>query len=1095
MMSYKKGDIITGPYKVIEIPKYTDQKEGLGCVYIVNDEEKNEKRALKIPLMKNLTSSLERKIFLEIFTKEMEIWKNIKDHPNIVKIYEYGLLSPDKEEIQPYFVMDYIYGHTLKYILETHEKTGLTVTQTLEYAINICWSMINAIDSNNKQIIHKGISPGNILISDCNILMMTDFGLISNAEKIYNSPEQHHFENEIKKIDIQDDELESLKREMEKRKKHLRLIEERMAEYVQPETIPLQLKSDKDIHENHLKEIQSKIEDKKSQFSVQKYLNSLQNINIPADIYSFGVTLYKMLSNEFPRSAFEYDKSPKSLCDKYPYIPTELNHIVMKCIEKSSGNRFRDFRELLINILDVYEAVLHSNEICNIEDRICRRCGYIPQRGTKCPLCWGEIISRDKELYVEQAKQRINHIRKELEEENEMPPDKDEKPPRKKPDDQSPQIFIGCAHVEQDSEKVTELYKALVKSGCRPWLDKESILPGEKWSDTIKKSIEESDFFLACCSKNSINKRGYFQKEIKMALEMLEEMPSHDIYLIPVKLEDCEVPEPLSELQWVNLYEEGGFDKLIKAIKMGMKRRKDHLQQLKRGLKMERKEVPFEEKNRTAFINFMRENKKEKEEKGVKKEIIRNNHVFVLIPAGHYQAGCSELVIQSIINKFGFRPENKEMWIDNNPPRKSYLDDFYISKYAVTNREYLKFIRMTKYPKHPSHWGADSDRPFDEEIAEHPVVNVSWEDAYNYCKWAGFRLPTNAEWEKAARGEDGRFYPWGNTFEPGRCNTSEAKHGSTAPVNSYENGLSPYGAYNMVGNIREWVDGGERQEYENKDGEIMEVDFKDLRGGSFSEEGEVFGLTFLNISAAKVDYSSFDIGFRCSIDPPDLEGTIPDIRELIPIPAGEFYGSCPPELYSKLKMQPALSRPYSRISVPYKYLIRKYAVTNEEYWQFIKTKNWRRPVHWKEGKQPFPEESRYHPVVNVSWSDALAYCQWVGVRLPTPDEWEKAARGTDGWLYPWGNDFEVDRCNCYEARIGRTVPVYEYDNGISPFGIYNITGNVWEWVDSKDKNNFKELRGGSFCDSCEIAGLTFVPMKARGDYSSENIGFRYVKDI
>lgn len=539
------------------------------------------------------------------------------------------------------------------------------------------------------------------------------------------------------------------------------------------------------------------------------------------------------------------------------------------------------------------------------------------------------------------------------------------------------------------------------------------------------------------------------------------------------------------------MYEEDGLDKLKKAIEEGIKRRESRFLKIEVGMvqRMEQLESRFlkrEDEAKSAFIDFI----KVKEE--LRKEITINSHAFVLVPQGNFQTGCSESIIQKIINKFGYPPENKEIWLNNNPPRQSHLNDFYISKYTVTNREYRRFIIETGYSKRPSHWGPDPDRPFDEKIADHPVVNVSWEDAYNYCKWAGFRLPTNVEWEKTARGEDGKFYPWGNNFELMRCNTSEAEIGSTVSVKNYENGLSPYGIYNMTGNVKEWVDGGELQVYENKDGEMMETEYKDLRGGSFSEPGEVFGLTFLNISVAKSDYSSFDIGFRCAIDPPDLGKIIPDISELVPIPHGEFYCSCPPEIYNRLGTKPVLERPYSKISIPYRYLIRKYTVTNEEYLQFVKAKGWRHPAHWKAEKQPFPEECRYHPVVNVSWSDAVAFCQWVGGRLPTTDEWEKAARGIDGRIYPWGNDFEIDKCNGYEARMGRTVPVYEYDNGISPFNINNMTGNIWEWIDSKYERNFKELRGGSFCDSCEIAGLTFVSMKAFENHLAGNIGFRYV---
>ncbi|TEU16928.1 MAG: toll/interleukin-1 receptor domain-containing protein, partial [Anaerolineales bacterium] len=99
------------------------------------------------------------------------------------------------------------------------------------------------------------------------------------------------------------------------------------------------------------------------------------------------------------------------------------------------------------------------------------------------------------------------------------------------------------------------------------------ILPGERWKSCVQKAIQESDFFLACLSANSVSKRGFLQKEINDALDIWQEKLEDDIYLIPVRLEDCEVPESLRDFQWVNLFEEDGWTRLVKAIQVGVKRR------------------------------------------------------------------------------------------------------------------------------------------------------------------------------------------------------------------------------------------------------------------------------------------------------------------------------------------------------------------------------------------------------------------------------------------------------------------------------------------------------------------------------------------
>jgi len=141
---------------------------------------------------------------------------------------------------------------------------------------------------------------------------------------------------------------------------------------------------------------------------------------------------------------------------------------------------------------------------------------------------------------------------------------------------------------------------------------------------------------------------------------------------------------------------------------------------------------------------------------------------------------------------------------DEKPVHKVYLDEYYIDKFEVTVSQFREFCRETnhKMPKQPV-WNKD----------DHPVVNVSWQDAAAYAKWARASLPTEAQWEKAARGTDGRRYPWGNERpnEGGRyrCNY-RPRHGKgdgygyTAPVGSFPTGASPYGCMDMAGNVWEW---------------------------------------------------------------------------------------------------------------------------------------------------------------------------------------------------------------------------------------------------------------------------------------------------
>jgi hypothetical protein len=148
------------------------------------------------------------------------------------------------------------------------------------------------------------------------------------------------------------------------------------------------------------------------------------------------------------------------------------------------------------------------------------------------------------------------------------------------------------------------------------------------------------------------------------------------------------------------------------------------------------------------------------------------------------------------------------------------------------------------------------------------------------------------------------------------------------------------------------------------------------------------------------------------------------------------------------------------------YLIGKYGVTNAQYKLFLDANpKYRAPRDWDKDTRTHPRGKANHPVVNVSWHDANAFCKWADCRLPTEEEWEKAARGEDGRTYPWGEDWEDGKyCNSREAGIKDTTQVDAYPEGVSPYGVWDVAGNVWEWTSSwaDEKKEARVLRGGAF---------------------------------
>jgi formylglycine-generating enzyme required for sulfatase activity len=232
---------------------------------------------------------------------------------------------------------------------------------------------------------------------------------------------------------------------------------------------------------------------------------------------------------------------------------------------------------------------------------------------------------------------------------------------------------------------------------------------------------------------------------------------------------------------------------------------------------------------------------------------------------------------------------------DEQPQHTVTLDAFWIDRTEVTNIQYMRFLNALG-----GHMDACSGRQCleskvedkDSHIVlrggqyrvevgyeEHPVIEVTWHGAQAYCEWAGFRLPTEAEWEKAARGDDGRIYPWGD--EPPDCGKAQYGDcgGTTAPVGANPTGASPYGVLNMAGNVWEWVSDWYDPTYyqytpaRNPQGPNS-GEHKVFRGGSWG-----YPPAFIRAASRArnhASYAGFNLGFRCASSiPPPAAGEMP----------------------------------------------------------------------------------------------------------------------------------------------------------------------------------------------------------------------------
>jgi formylglycine-generating enzyme required for sulfatase activity len=472
--------------------------------------------------------------------------------------------------------------------------------------------------------------------------------------------------------------------------------------------------------------------------------------------------------------------------------------------------------------------------------------------------------------------------------------------------DRKLRVFL--CHSSTDKPAVRELYQKLrAEAWIQPWLDEEDIFPGDDWNLEIQKAIRETDAIIVCLSKGSITKEGYVQKEIKTALDYSDEKPAGTVYIIPIRLDECEPPQRLSKWQYAD-YFEGQRERALERLIVSLKKRAESL-----NLRFEKpkfnwdkaieaidqinivsrvsnptetvapkqsqaesltyKTVPSkntEESNEyTSLIESVsissEELKKQyeqfeahaikqgilckKDNKVPNKLTLSNGIEFMRIPAGEFIMGSK---------REDEKPQHTvdisyEYWMARFPITNELYNDYVLTNGIVHPASVKKLIIRSKSSNETKtivDWS---------NIKNHPVVSISWNHTLTYCQWLNnllkdelpsglvLRLPTEAEWEKAARGTDGRLYPWGEEFDQYRCNTKESGLGTTSPVDVYSpQGDSPYGIADMLGNDWEWTQSlFKKYPYNPNDGRenLKTPGRRVMRGCSFSDTAELARIT------------------------------------------------------------------------------------------------------------------------------------------------------------------------------------------------------------------------------------------------------------
>ena len=672
-----------------------------------------------------------------------------------------------------------------------------------------------------------------------------------------------------------------------------------------------------------------------------------------------------------------------------------------------------------------------------------------------------------------------------------------------------PRIFL--CHASEDKPRVKELYHTLKDAGYWPWLDKFDLLPGQRWRPVIKKVVTDpNNLILVCLSQHAITKQGVVQQEIKWALDILEQIPEEAIYLIPVRLEVCRAPEQLAEFHWVDIFEPDGFEYLIRALDFELRQR------AKTPPPPQAKPTPAQKPQ------ILRA-----------EDILPAPFAWVEIPAGQVKIDQKVYPVEPFaIAKYPLTNAQFKPFIEaGGYKEKKWWTE---AGWEVCQKEKWTEPRYWTDKK----WNG-KDQPVVGVSWYEAVAYCVWlsersgqqimlptEEQWQYAAQGddGREYPWGNQW--ACR-------RCNNSVKP--CNSS----GTTpvTAYEGKDKGDSPFGVVDMAGNVWEWCltdyenktnDIHSQAKYRVLRGGSWDYSYS----ANFRVSPQSWNFP-LNRDG---DYS---VGIRLarSSKPSAPKKTVSQSSQPKPKTAEKSISPTPQKSASPPQQRPAIVKkrqilraetllpaPFAWIKIPAgqvtikdkvypvaPFAIAKYPLTNAQFAPFIeaggyKEKKWWTEAGWeareqgwdwnsKESKwkptgQPWTEPRYWtdkkwtgkdQPVVGVSWYEAVAYCVWLSeqsgqkIMLPAEAQWQYAAQGDDGREYPWGKEWDCQRCNnsvkpC-DSKGTTLVTAYEGKaKGDSPFGVVDMAGNVWEWClteyesgsNERSGTNVRVLRGGSW---------------------------------
>jgi formylglycine-generating enzyme required for sulfatase activity len=647
-------------------------------------------------------------------------------------------------------------------------------------------------------------------------------------------------------------------------------------------------------------------------------------------------------------------------------------------------------------------------------------------------------------------------------------------------------LKVFLCHASADKPKVRDLYRYLKRRGLQPWLDAEDLLPGQAWQVEIPKAIETSDAIIICLSKGSVDKEGYVQKEIKFALDKALEMPEGRIFIIPARLDECEVPYGLKKYQWVDLFDDGGYSRLMKSLK-------------ERASQLELAAVQVSKQDENS--PYLTEKTKQESYEGVSVDV--NGNVLGNIIVGNENAVQSQTL--------QFDPEKpviakSSIGIGKKEQRVTDFD-----QYSKTITPYEHDIRFGQ--------GDPDAIAYQKYIEQNPELRNLVNNMGDVLKHVTFRqgllltprvVPSISE----------------KPFEA-KSSIAGPKIESRKPV------LHPLPIKELAKPPRKL-----KTEY------IVAI-----IGAVATILAALIGILpqiikpiptptaviTAKIPATQAQTAKFTDLPLSETPEPSLVPTKTHTPAITPTPLPKVYDPHPEtdDYHDSFGVPMRLvsagtfimgsdtgrvdEKPAHMVDLPAFY-IDKYEVTNRLYRDCVQTRVCKPPQEPSLSTQKdYFSNVAYddYPVIGVDWTKAKTYCEWRGASLPTEAEWEKAARGTDKRTYPWGEEGNICAyANGIACGFANTMPVGYFERGISPYDVYDMAGNVYEWVAdlfdvypggnpiSSNRWEFgktlRVIRGGSYfmngSDNVTTLRTTFR-MGVNPESSELDMGFRCAKSI